>query len=150
MERAPLPPFMQGTATTKVTLAEDAWKSRHSACVSLACPPDSRWRNPAEFLAGRNKIKASLHCKWRRELDNPRVKEFSAFTQQRIAVRFAYEFHNGSGNWPRAYGNENWEFSADGLKHPRIASTAGHPISGTDRLLKRPHSRRPDDFCGFE
>jgi nuclear transport factor 2 (NTF2) superfamily protein len=144
MSRPPLPPFTAETAALKVRAAEDGWNSRDPAKVALAYTPDSRWRNRAEFLRGRPAIEAFLTRKWNRELDYRLVKELWAFHDNRIAVRFAYEFHDDSGQWFRAYGNENWEFDADGLMRLRIASINDAPIAETDRKFHWALGRRPD------
>jgi uncharacterized protein len=154
MPRPPLPPFSEATATEKVRLAEDAWNGRDPAKVALAYTPDSQWRNRAEFLSGREAIVAFLTRKWTRELDYRLIKELWTFGGNRIAVRFAYEFHDDSFNWFRAYGNENWEFDADGLMRRRIASINEQPIADADRKFYWPLGRRPDDHpglsnCGF-
>jgi uncharacterized protein len=120
--RPPLPPFTQETATQKVRLAEDGWNSRDPEKVALAYTVDSRWRNRSEFITGRNEIVAFLTRKWARELDYRLIKELWTFAGNRIAVRFAYEWHDDSGNWFRSYGNENWEFDNDGLMRLRLAS----------------------------
>ncbi len=147
--RPPLPPFTETSAIEKVRLAEDAWNSRDPAKVALAYTPDSRWRNRAEFINGRAEIEALLKRKWTRELDYRLIKELWAFTGNRIAVRFAYEFHDDSGTWFRAYGNENWEFDADGLMRRRIASINEHPIAESERKVRWPLGRRPDDHPGL-
>jgi nuclear transport factor 2 (NTF2) superfamily protein len=141
----PLPPFTQQTAAQKARLAEDAWNSRNPERVSLAYTPDSQWRNRSEFLTGREAIVQFLRRKWNRELDYRLIKELWAFTENRIAVRFAYEFHDDSGNWFRAYGNENWEFDEHGLMRRRIASINDLPIQEADRKYHWPLGRRPDD-----
>jgi nuclear transport factor 2 (NTF2) superfamily protein len=146
MSRPPLPPFTAETAALKVRAAEDGWNSRDPAKVALAYTPDSRWRNRAEFLRGRPAIEAFLTRKWNRELDYRLVKELWAFHDNRIAVRFAYEFHDDSGQWFRAYGNENWEFDADGLMRLRIASINDAPIAETDRKFHWALGRRPNGF----
>src|SRR4249920_3961023 len=133
MPRPPLPPFTEATAIEKVRLAEDGWNSRDPAKVALAYTPDSQWRNRAEFFTGRAAIEAFLARKWTRELDYRLIKELWIFAGNRIAVRFAYEFHDDSGNWFRAYGNENWEFAEDGLMRRRIASINEQPIAEQDR-----------------
>ncbi len=133
----------------KVRAAEDAWNTRNPAKVALAYTPDSNWRNRAEFITGRGEIQAFLNRKWAKELDYRLIKELWAFTGNRIAVRFAYEYHDDSGNWFRAYGNENWEFDADGLMRRRIASINEHPIDGADRKFHWPLGRRPDDHPGL-
>ena len=149
MPRPPLPPFTEQTAIEKVRLAEDGWNSRDPAKVALAYTEDSHWRNRAEFITGREAIVAFLTRKWAHELDYRLIKELWAFRDNRIAVRFAYEYHDDSGNWFRAYGNENWEFDADGLMRRRIASINEHPIAQTDRLFQWPLGRRPDDYPGL-
>jgi nuclear transport factor 2 (NTF2) superfamily protein len=149
MTRPPLPPFTDETAAQKVRLAEDGWNGRDPARVAMAYTPDSRWRNRAEFLAGRPAIEAFLARKWTRELEYRLVKELWAHAGNRIAVRFAYEYRDDSGNWFRAYGNENWEFDADGLMARRIASINEHPIAEQDRKFHWPLGRRPDDHPGL-
>jgi uncharacterized protein len=154
MPRPPLPPFTEATAIEKVRLAEDGWNSRDPAKVALAYTHDSHWRNRAEFLTGRDAIVAFLTRKWTRELDYRLIKELWTFAGNRIAVRFAYEYHDDSFNWFRAYGNENWEFDADGLMRRRIASINEQPITEQDRKFRWPLGRRPDDHpglrdCGF-
>ncbi len=149
MSRPPLPPFTADTARQKVRAAEDAWNTRDAATVALAYTPDSRWRNRVEFLRGRGEIEAFLRRKWARELDYRLVKELWAFTGNRIAVRFSYEYRDDSGTWFRAYGNENWEFDADGLMATRIASINERPIAETDRLLRWTLGRRPGDHPGL-
>jgi uncharacterized protein len=145
-ERPPLPPFTTvEAATQKVRLAEDAWNSRDPERVSLGYTRDSLWRNRAEFIQGREQIQAFLARKWHRELDYRLIKELWAFRENRIAVRFAYEWHDDSGHWFRSYGNENWEFSPNGLMHRRIASINDLPIREDERLYKWPLGRRPDD-----
>jgi uncharacterized protein len=141
----PLPPFTRETARQKVRLAEDAWNSRDPERVSLAYSVDSRWRNRAEFLTGREAIVQFLRRKWTRELDYRLIKELWAFTDNRIAVRFAYECHDDSGNWFRSYGNENWEFDDKGLMRHRIASINDLPIKESERKYHWPLGRRPDD-----
>jgi nuclear transport factor 2 (NTF2) superfamily protein len=147
--RPPFPPFTQESAATKVRLAEDGWNSREPARVALAYTPDSRWRNRAEFLTGREEIVAFLTRKWTRELDYRLIKELWAFTGNRIAVRFAYEWHDDSGTWYRSYGNENWEFAEDGLMRVRIASINDLPIAESERKYHWPLGRRPDDHAGL-
>lgn len=149
MSRPPLPPFTPETAAQKARMAEDAWNSRDPARVALAYTEDSRWRNRSEFLQGRAAIEAFLTRKWRRELDYRLIKEVWAFTDDRIAVRFAYEWHDDSGNWYRSYGNENWEFDEAGLMRRRIASINDLPIAPEDRLFHWPLGRRPDDHPGL-
>ena len=142
--RPPLPPFDEASATQKVRLAEDAWNTRDPEKVSLAYTPDSRWRNRAEFIRGREEIVAFLKRKWSRELDYRLIKELWAFCGNRIAVRFAYEFHDDSGQWFRAYGNENWEFDENGLMRVRHASINDLPITDADRGYRWSLGRRPD------
>jgi nuclear transport factor 2 (NTF2) superfamily protein len=148
-DRPPLPPFDVSTATQKVRLAEDAWNSRDPQKVSLAYTADSVWRNRAEFLSGREAIVAFLTRKWARELDYRLVKELWACSGDRIAVRFAYEWHDDSGQWFRSYGNENWEFDAHGLMRLRLASINDLPIAAADRKYHWPAGRRPDDHPGL-
>ena len=145
MTRPPLPPFTPETAAQKARLAEDAWNSRDPAKVALAYTPDSQWRNRSEFLRGRAAIEAFLTRKWNRELDYRLIKEVWGFHQNRMAVRFAYEWHDDSGNWFRSYGNELWEFDEQGLMSRRIASINDAPIAETDRKYHWPLGRRPDD-----
>jgi nuclear transport factor 2 (NTF2) superfamily protein len=142
--RPPLPPFSRDTATQKVRLAEDAWNTRDAEKVSLAYTVDSVWRNRAELFAGRDAIVQFLRRKWTRELDYRLIKELWAFGDNRIAVRFAYEFHDDSGNWFRAYGNENWEFDEQGLMRRRLASINDLPIAVAERKYHWPLGRRPD------
>lgn len=149
MVRPPLPPFTRETAIQKVRLAEDAWNSRDPARVSLAYTPGSRWRNRAEFPVGRAEIAAFLTRKWARELEYRLIKELWAFADNRIAVRFAYEWHDDSGQWYRSYGNENWEFDTHGLMDLRFASINDLPIRAQDRLFHWPQGRRPDDHPGL-
>ena len=147
--RPPLPPFTLETAIQKVRLAEDGWNTRDSEKVSLAYTRDSRWRNRAEFANGREKIVALLTRKWTRELDYRLIKELWAFRENRIAVRFAYEYHDDSSNWYRAYGNENWEFDEQGLMYARHASINELPIVAADRKFHWSLGRRPDDHPGL-
>jgi uncharacterized protein len=133
--RPPFPPFTRDTAIQKVRGAEDGWNSCAPERVALAYTEDSIWRNRAEFITGRAEIIAFLTRKWRRELDYRLIKELWAFTEERIAVRFAYEYHDDSGNWFRAYGNENWEFDSNGLMRRRHASINDLPIKPADRLF---------------
>jgi nuclear transport factor 2 (NTF2) superfamily protein len=149
MPRPPCPPFTLDTATIKVRAAEDGWNSRDPAKVALAYTPDSVWRNRAEFIAGRAAIEAFLARKWARELDYRLIKELWAFAGDRIAVRFAYEYRDDSDHWFRAYGNENWQFSDDGLMRRRLASINEHPIAEADRVFRWPLGRRPDDHPGL-
>lgn len=147
--RPPLPPFTRETAIEKVRLAEDGWNSRSPQKVSLAYSEDSRWRNRAEFITGRDAIMEFLSRKWNRELDYRLVKELWAFDGHRIAVRFAYEWHDDSGHWFRSYGNENWEFDDDGLMRTRHASINDLPIEESERKYRWPLGRRPDDHPGL-
>jgi nuclear transport factor 2 (NTF2) superfamily protein len=147
--RPPLPPFTRETAAEKVRLAEDGWNSRNPAKVAFAYTPDSRWRNRSEFLAGRKDIEAFLTRKWAKELDYRLVKELWAFDGNRIAVRFAYEWHDDSGNWLRSYGNENWEFDEAGLMRLRLASINDLPITESQRKYHWPLGRRPDGHPGL-
>ncbi|WP_439494833.1 DUF1348 family protein [Bosea sp. (in: a-proteobacteria)] len=149
MNRPPLPPFTDETAAQKARLAEDAWNSRDPARVALAYTPDSQWRNRVEFPAGRAEIEAFLARKWSRELDYRLIKEVWAHAGTRIAVRFAYEYRDDSGQWYRAYGNENWQFDANGLMERRIASINEQPIAEADRKFRWPLGRRPDDHPGL-
>ena len=145
MDRPPLPPFTPDSARQKVRMAEDAWNTREPARVALAYTPDSRWRNRAEFLQGRVAIEAFLVRKWNRELDYRLIKELWACHENRIAVRFAYEWHDDSAQWFRSYGNENWEFDAQGYMSRRIASINDLPIAENDRRYRWALGRRPDD-----
>jgi nuclear transport factor 2 (NTF2) superfamily protein len=147
--RPPLPPFTLETARQKVRLAEDAWNSRDPQRVSLAYTADSAWRNRAEFPLGREAIVAFLERKWARELDYRLIKELWAHDGHRIAVRFAYEWHDDAGNWYRSYGNENWEFDAHGLMAKRFASINDKPIPQADRKFFWPQGRRPDEHPGL-
>jgi nuclear transport factor 2 (NTF2) superfamily protein len=143
--RPPLPPFTPDTAAQKVRLAEDAWNSRDPDRVVLAYTEDTVWRNRAEFVHGRAQARAFLQRKWARELDYRLVKELWACAGDRIAVRFAYEWHDDSGQWFRSYGNENWAFDADGLMRHRFASINDLPIAPEARRFRWPLGRRPDD-----
>ena len=147
--RPPFPPFTHETAVQKVRKAEDAWNGRNPEAVALAYTPDSRWRNRSQFFNGREAIVAFLIAKWQQEFDYRLIKELWAFTHDRIAVRFAYEWHSDAGQWFRAYGNENWEFDANGLMQRRIASINEHPIAEADRKYHWPLGRRPDDHPGL-
>lgn len=148
--RAPLPPFTRDTALQKVRLAEDGWNSRDPAKVALAYTPDSRWRNRAEFPKGRVEIEAFLTRKWAKELEYRLIKDLWAYDGNRIAVRYAYEYRDDSGNWFRAYGNENWKFDDDGYMAVRHASINEHPITEAERKFHWPLGRRPDDHPGLE
>src|SRR4051794_13090321 len=143
------PPFTLETATKKVRVADDGWNSRDPQRVSLVYTPDSRWRNRAEFITGRAEIVAFLSRKWARELDYRLIKEMWAFTEDRIAVRFAYEWRDDSDHWYRSYGNENWEFNDDGLMTSRFASINDVPIPVSDRKYLWPLGRRPDEHTGL-
>ena len=147
--RPPLPPFTRETAAQKARLAEDGWNSRDPERVSLVYTPDSQWRNRAEFFSGREAIVQFLRRKWAKELDYRLIKEVWAFHENRIAVRFAYEWHDDSGSWFRSYGNENWEFNEQGLMRRRIASINDLPIRDTDRKFHWPLGRRPDEHPGL-
>ncbi len=149
MTRPPVPPFTEESARIKVRAAEDAWNSRNPAKIALAYTSDSLWRNRAEFVKGRSEIEAFLTRKWARELDYRLIKEIWTFADDRIAVRFAYECHDDSGNWFRSYGNENWEFDEQGLMKRRIASINDLPIAETDRKFRWPLGRRPDEHPGL-
>ena len=147
--RPPLPPFSLETAMLKVRMAEDGWNSRDPERVALVYTPDSEWRNRIEFPRGREQIIEFLTRKWRRELDYRLIKELWAFHGHRIAVRFAYEWHDDAGNWFRSYGNENWEFDDNGLMRRRFASINDLPIRDGERLFHWPLGRRPDDHPGL-
>jgi uncharacterized protein len=144
-QRPPLPPFTFETAVEKVRKAEDAWNTRDPLHVALAYTTDSIWRNRSEFLVGREAIVSFLTRKWNRELDYRLIKEIWTFRENRIAVRFAYEWHDDSFNWFRSYGNENWEFNAEGLMERRIASINDLPITENERKFHWPLGRRPDN-----
>ncbi len=144
-DRPPQPPFNAATAAQKARMAEDAWNSRDPERVSLAYTEDSCWRNRAEFLVGRAAIVEFLRRKWARELEYRLIKEVWAYADDRIAVRFAYEWRDDSGHWFRSYGNENWEFDGHGLMRLRFASINDLPIAETDRKFHWPQGRRPDD-----
>lgn len=143
--RPPLPPFTHESATEKVRLAEDGWNSRDPAKVALAYSLDTKWRNRIEFATNRDEAQAFLDRKWKKELDYRLIKELWAFTENRIAVRYAYEWHDEAGNWFRTYGNENWEFAEDGLMQRRFACLNDMPIQESERLFHWPLGRRPDD-----
>ena len=145
----PLPPFTFDTATQKVRMAEDAWNSRDPSRVVQVYTEDTRWRNRAEFPVGCSQVKEFLERKWARELDYRLIKELWAFTGTRIAVRFAYEWHDDSGHWFRSYGNENWEFNEQGLMMRRFPSINDLPISAADRKMHWPLGRRPDDHASL-
>ena len=147
--RPPLPPFTRESAMQKVRMAEDGWNTRDPERVSLVYTVDSTWRNRAEFLSGRPAIVQFLTRKWQKELDYRLIKELWAFHENRIAVRFAYEWHDDSGNWFRSYGNENWEFNEHGLMQRRIASINDLPITAAERKYHWPLGRRPDEHAGL-
>lgn len=147
--RPPLPPFTLETAIQKVRGAEDGWNSRDPAKVALAYTEDTHWRNRSEFIEGRAQVQAFLERKWHKELDYRLIKELWAFADNRIAVRYAYEWHDDSGNWFRSYGNENWEFAANGLMQRRFSSINDLPITERERKYHWPLGRRPDDHPGL-
>jgi len=147
--RPPLPPFTRETAIQKVRMAEDGWNSRDAQRVSLVYTIDSQWRNRAEFPKGREQIVEFLTRKWAKELDYRLIKEIWAFEGNRIAVRFAYEWHDEDGNWTRSYGNENWQFDEHGLMELRYASINDLPIKESERKFFWPLGRRPDDHAGL-
>lgn len=147
--RPPLPPFDRASAIVKIRLAEDGWNSRDPQRVALAYTRDSQWRNRAEFVTGREQIVGFLTRKWARELDYRLIKELWAYTENRIAVRFAYEWHDDAGNWFRSYGNENWQFNPDGLMVQRHACINDLPIVEQDRKFFWPQGRRPDQHPGL-
>ncbi|QQQ03508.1 DUF1348 family protein [Lysobacter enzymogenes] len=147
--RPPLPPFTRDTAAHKVRLAEDAWNSRDPERVAQAYSVDTHWRNRAEFVEGREAAAAFLRRKWSRELEYRLIKELWAHDGHRIAVRFAYEWRDDSGQWYRSYGNENWEFADDGRMARRIASINDRPIAASERKFHWPQDRRPDDHPGL-
>jgi uncharacterized protein len=147
--KPPFPPFDIDTARQKVRMAEDGWNTRDPKRVALAYSEDTRWRNRAEFVTGRADVEAFLDRKWKRELDYRLIKELWAFTGARIAVRFAYEWHDDSNNWFRSFGNENWEFNEAGLMTHRHACINDLPIKEADRKYHWPLGRRPDDHPGL-
>lgn len=147
--RPPLPPFTHETAVQKVRLAEDGWNTRDAARVSLAYTEDTVWRNRTDFPVGREAARAFLEQKWARELDYRLIKELWAFSGNRIAVRYAYESHDASGQWFRSYGNENWEFEPNGLMKHRFACINDLAIKESERLFHWPLGRRPDDHPGL-
>ncbi len=150
MSRPPLPPFTEETAKAKIRAAEDGWNGRDPAKVAQAYTPDSRWRNRSEFPHGRAEIEAFLTRKWAIEHEYRLIKELWAFTENRIAVRFAYEWHDDDGNWFRSYGNENWEFDAYGYMAVHHASINDVPIAEDERKFRWPQGRRPDDHPGLD
>ena len=147
--RPPFPPFTLETAAHKARMAEDAWNTRDPARVALAYTTDSQWRNRTEFLAGREAIEAFLTRKWERELEYRLIKEVWGFRENRMAVRFAYESHDGAGQWFRSYGNELWEFDEHGLMRRRVASINDLAIAEAERKYHWPLGRRPDDYAGL-
>jgi hypothetical protein len=147
--KPPLPPFTQQTATKKVRLAEDAWNSRDPERVSQVYTEDTLWRNRAEFPKGRSQVQDFLTRKWQKELEYRLIKELWAFTDNRIAVRFAYEWRDYNGQWYRSYGNENWEFNDDGLMQRRFASINDLKIDESERVMLWPLGRRPDDYASL-
>lgn len=147
--RPPLPPFTRESAIQKVRLAEDGWNSRDPEKVSLAYTLDTQWRNRVEFVSNRQEAKAFLTRKWQKELDYRLIKELWTFADNRIAVRYAYEWHDDSGNWFRSYGNENWEFGEDGLMQRRFACINDLPITEAERKFRWPLGRRPDEHPGL-
>ena len=147
--KPPLPPFTPETARHKVRMAEDAWNTRDPDQVVLVYTADTHWRNRAEFPVGRDEVRAFLQRKWARELDYRLIKELWACAGNRIAVRFAYEWHDDSGQWFRSYGNENWEFNDAGFMRRRYASINDLPIRSSERLFHWPLGRRPDDHAGL-
>ena len=147
--RPPLPPFTRETAIQKAKMAEDGWNSRDSKRVALAYTLDSVWRNRSEFPQGREEIEAFLTRKWANEVEYRLIKELWAFENNRIAVRFAYEWRDHNGNWFRSYGNENWEFDENGLMQKRYASINDLPIQESERKFHWPLGRRPDDHPGL-
>ena len=149
MTRPPLPPFTKETAAMKVRAAEDAWNTRDPAKVKLAYTADSRWRNRSEFLTGRDAIERFLTRKWETEREYRLIKELWTFAGNRIAVRFAYEWHDATGRWFRSYGNENWEFAPEGLMQRRIASINDLEIEPAERKFQWPQGRRPDGHPGL-
>ena len=147
--RPPLPPFTRESAIEKVRLAEDGWNSRDPAKVALAYSLDTQWRNRAEFVNGRTEAQTFLARKWKKEFEYRLIKELWAFEGNRIAVRYAYEWHDDYGNWYRSYGNENWEFNDEGLMQRRFACINDLPIREDERLFHWPQGRRPDDHPGL-
>ncbi|PHR91724.1 MAG: hypothetical protein COA69_11085 [Robiginitomaculum sp.] len=149
MTKSLLPPFNEETARLKVRAAENAWNTKDAQKIAQAYTQDSVWRNRAEFITGRTEIEAFLLRKFSQELDYRLIKELWAFTGNRIAVRFAYESHDDSGNWFRAYGNENWAFAKNGLMQRRIASINTKPITNAERKMHWPLGVRPDEYAGL-
>lgn len=149
MTRAPLPPFSLEDAVQKVRMAENGWNTRDPDKVALAYSPDTRWRNRSEFLNGRGEVRDFLARKWERELDYRLIKEIWSHGDDRIAVRFCYEYHDADGQWYRAHGNENWAFDEQGYMTTRHASINDVPISASERLFLWPSGPRPDDHPGL-
>ena len=149
MSRPPLPPFNETSAIVKVRKAEDAWNGQNPAQVALAYAPHSRWRNRSEFVSGRAEIESFLTAKWAREQEYRLIKELWAFTDDRIAVRFVYEWRDADGQWWRSHGNENWKFDAEGLMSERHASINDVRINEADRLFVWPRGARPIDYPGL-
>jgi nuclear transport factor 2 (NTF2) superfamily protein len=147
--RPPLPPFNEATARQKVRLAEDGWNSRNAEKVAMAYTLDTQWRNRASFVNGRQEAESFLKAKWQKELEYRLIKELWAFTDNRIAVRYAYEWQDKNGDWFRSYGNENWEFDNNGLMQNRFASINDLPIKASERKFHWPQGRRPDDHPGL-
>ena len=147
--RPPLPPFTLDTAIQKVRLAEDGWNTRDAAKVALAYTLDTKWRNRVEFVTNRAEAQAFLESKWKKELDYRLIKELWVYDGNRIAVRYAYEWHDDAGNWFRSYGNENWEFEASGLMQRRYACINDMPIKESERKFYWPLGRRPEDHPGL-
>lgn len=145
MARPPLPPFTEESARQKVRLAEDGWNGRDPSKVAMAYTEDTQWRNRSTFVTNRAEAQAFLTVKWSKELEYRLIKELWAYTENRIAVRYAYEWRDDSGNWYRSYGNENWEFDDQGLMQNRFASINDLPIKEQDRKFHWPQGRRPDD-----
>jgi nuclear transport factor 2 (NTF2) superfamily protein len=148
-KKLPIPPFTKETAIQKIRMAEDAWNTRDPEKVALVYTEDTIWRNRSEFPKGREQVKEFLRRKWSKELEYRLIKELWAFTDNRIAVRFAYEYHDDSGNWTRSFGNENWEFNENGFMMRRFASINDLPIKEVDRKFFWPLGRRPDDHPGL-
>ncbi|MCK0121567.1 nuclear transport factor 2 family protein [Loktanella sp. F6476L] len=149
MTRMPVPPFSYDDAVKKVRMAEDAWNTRDPDKVALAYTPDTKWRNRSEFLNGRDEVRVFLTRKWSQENGYRLIKEIWAHSDNRIAVRFCYEYHDESGNWFRAHGNENWEFDAEGYMAVRHASINDVAITETERLFHWPHGPRPSEHGGL-
>lgn len=149
MSRPPLPPFTEEKAIQKFRLAEDGWNSRNPEKVALAYTTDTHWRHRTHFVQNREEAQAFLDAKWKKELEYRLIKELWSYTENRIAVRYAYEWHDDSGNWFRSYGNENWEFDADGLMKNRFACINDLPIKEEDRKFRWSQGKRPDDHPGL-